>query len=188
MRTRHPICFSFRSNVSILLAAAVLISGCPRVLYLNYQPSTSVKGSGDIQVDRFVYSGHPTGLMKKKELGSSARDPEALYLSRDIAVFFHDALEAELTYAGYDVRPASAREISGRIEEFFLDYVGEEGQRFTVQVSLQVTKKDAPVFNSSCRSDSQRSKDWMQSGSLIERGVRDCIDEFLKIAQSAGAL
>jgi len=83
----------------------VLLAGCPRILYLNYQPSTSIKGSGPIRIDAFAYVGHPTGLMKEKELQSGSRDPEALYLSQDIGEFFAGALKKELALAGYDLRP-----------------------------------------------------------------------------------
>jgi hypothetical protein len=31
-------------------------------------------------------------------------------------------------------------------------------------------------------------KDWLKTGSLIEHGVRDCIESFVKEAQAAGAL
>jgi hypothetical protein len=73
-----------RWPVDALLIVACLSSGCPRVLSLDYQPSNSVKGNGTVQVTPFLYAGHPTGLMKQKELESSSRDVEALYLSQDI--------------------------------------------------------------------------------------------------------
>ena len=44
------------------------------------------------------------------------------------------------------------------------------------------------MFTTSCRSDRQQSTDWMRSGLLIERGIKDCIEEFMKQAQAAGAL
>jgi hypothetical protein len=157
-------------------------------LYLDYHPSTSIRGSGPIRIDAFAYSGHPTGLMKEKELQSSSRDPEALYLSQDIGEFFAGALKKELTLAGYDLRADSARTVSGTIEQFFLDYVDQQDQRFIIQTTFQILREDAPPFTTSCRSERQQVKDWMKSGSLIERGVRDCIDTFMKTAQAAGTL
>lgn len=171
-----------------LLAVAVLAAGCPRVLHLNYQPSTVFKGTGAVRVDTFKYSGDPTGLMKQREVQSGAKDPEALYLSQDIGVFFTNALKAELTRAGYVVQPDSERVVSGTIDQFFLEYVGEQDQRFQINATFSVARKDAQAFEESCRSDRQQTKDWMRSGVLIERGVRDCIDEFLRKAQAAGAL
>jgi len=170
------------------LSLAFLITGCPRVLYLNYQPSTTIKGTGTIQVVPFIYAGHPTGLLKNKELESTAHDPEALYLSQDISLFFSDALKAELTLAGYSIQSASARTVSGTIENFFFEYVGEEHQRFLVQTTFRITKEEAPTYTSSCRSDNRKVRGWMNSGLLIERGVRDCLSEFLRDAQAAGAL
>jgi uncharacterized lipoprotein YajG len=172
----------------VLLTTTVLLAGCPRVLYLDYQPSTSIKGSGPIRIDTFAYAGHPTGLMKQNELQSSSRDPEALYLSQNIGDFFATALRKELTLAGYDVRPDSTRTASGTIEQFFLDYVDQQGQRFIIQTTFQIERKDAPSFTTSCRSERQQVKDWMKSGSLIQGGIKDCIDVFIKNAQAAGAL
>ena len=171
-----------------VLLTTVLLGGCPRVLYLDYHPSTLIKGSGPIRVDAFTYAGHPTGLMKKKELQSSSHDPEALYLSQDIGEFFAGALKKELALAGYDLRADSTRTVSGTIEQFFLDYGDRHDQRFIIQTTFQILRKDAPLFTTSCHSEQQQVKDWMKSGSLIERGVRDCIDTFMKTAQAGGAL
>lgn len=167
---------------------AVLIAGCPRVLYLDYQPSVSIKGSGPVRVDSFTYVGHPTGLMKKREVQSDKKDTEALYLSEDIAGFFTVALKRELAYAGYELQPASTRSISGKIEQFFLDYVGEQEQRFQIGVTFNISRLNAANLTSSCRSDRKEVRDWARSGLLIERGVKECIEEFIKNAQQAGAL
>jgi hypothetical protein len=174
--------------LAVLLMATVLLVGCPRVLYLDYQPSTSLKGRGPIRIDTFAYAGHPTGLMKQKELQSNARDPEALFLSQNIGDFFAGALKKELALAGYDLVPDSARTASGTIEQFFLEYVDQQDQRFIIQTTFQIQRKDAPTFSTSCRSERQEVKDWMKSGSLIQRGIKDCIDEFMGHAQAAGAL
>ena len=166
----------------------LLTSGCPRVLHLNYQPSTPIKGSGTIQVDPFHYAGHPTRLVKEKELESIVKNPEALYLSQDISIFFTNALKAELAFGGYDVQPASTRIASGAIEQFLIEYVGETDQRFQIQATFTIVRKDAPLFTTSCRAEPQRSIDWMGSGLLIDRGVKICIEEFMRQAQAADAL
>jgi hypothetical protein len=185
---RNPNCLRHRWRVAAVLATAVLFAGCPRVLYLDYQPSVSIKGSGPVRVDSFAYAGHPTGLMKQKELESGKKDPEALYLAQDIGGFFTIALKRELVFAGYDLKPDAARLVSGTIEHFFLDYVGEQDQRFQIRVTFNVSRLNAAGFTWSCRSEQQQVKDWTKSGLLIERGVRDCIQEFIKNAQQAGAL
>jgi hypothetical protein len=166
----------------------LLTTGCPRVLYLNYQPSTPVKGSGAVQVDPFIYAGHPTGLMKEKQLESITKNPEVLYLSQDIGTFFTNALKAELAFGGYDLPPSSTHMVSGTIEHFMLEYVGETDQRFQIVVTFNVVRKDAPVFTTSCRSEQRQSLDWMGSGLLIERGIKICIEQFMRQAQAADAL
>ncbi len=141
-----------------------------------------------VRVESFLYAGHPTGLMQQKEVESGSKDPEALYLSQDIGRFFTEALKAELARAGYGVDEVSGRVISGTIQHFFLDYVGEYDQQFQIQAKFYVARRDAPIYESSCRSNRRQPKDWMKSGMLIERGVRDCLEEFLRDAQAAGVL
>jgi hypothetical protein len=99
--------------VSIVFLAVTVLTGCPRVLYLDYHPSASITGSGPVRVDTFTYAGHPTGLMKQKEVESGDYDPERLFLSQDIGEFFADALRKELTSGGYEARPDSIRAVSG---------------------------------------------------------------------------
>ena len=175
-------------RISAALLAVTVLTGCPRVLYLDYHPSASVKGSGPVRVDTFAYAGHPTGLMRKKEVESGQKDPERLFLSQDIGDFFAAALLKELTVAGYEPRGDASRAVSGTIEQFYLDYVGQNDQLFKIETTFHVSREGAPAFTTSCRSEHQQVKDWMKSGSLIEHGVRDCIESFVKEAQAAGAL
>jgi hypothetical protein len=177
-----------RWPVAALLIVACLSSGCPRVLYLDYQPSNSLKGNGTVQVAPFLYAGHPTGLMKQKELESSSRDVEALYLSQDIGEFFTNAVRQELTFSGYHVQPGEARIVSGTIEQFVLDYVGEVEQRFEIRVTFNVNRTDEAVFASACRSTLRQSMDWMKTDVLIKHGIKDCIEQFMNSARAAGAL
>jgi hypothetical protein len=175
-------------RIATAMLAVMVLTGCPRVLYLDYRPSASIKGSGPVRVDGFSYAGHPKGLMRKKEVDSGQQDPEMLFLSQDIGDFFAAALTKELTLAGYEPRVDSARAVSGTIEQFYLDYVGQQDQLFKIETTFRVAREGAPAFTTSCRSEHQQVKDWMKSGSLIEHGVRDCIQEFVKEAQAAGVL
>ena len=175
-------------RISTALVAVTVLTGCPRVLYLDYHPSSSVRGHGTVQVQSFTYAGHPTGLMRQKEVESGQKDPEMLFLSQDIGEFFSTALTKELAFAGYEPRADSSRTVSGTIEQFYLDYVGQHDQLFKVETTFVVTRDGAQTFTGSCRSEHQQAKDWMKTGSLIERGVRDCIEAFVKEAQAAGAL
>jgi hypothetical protein len=126
--------------------------------------------------------------MRQKEVESGQKDPEMLFLSQDIGEFFSTALMKELAFAGYEPRADSSRAVSGTIEQFYLDYVGQHDQLFKVETTFLVTRDGARAFTGSCRSEHQQAKDWLKTGSLIERGVRDCIEAFVKEAQAAGAL
>ena len=175
-------------RLSIALLAMTVLTGCPRVLYLDYHPSASFKGSGPVRVDAFSYAGHPTGLMQQKEVESDNQDPEVLYLSEDIGEFFAGALRKELTRAGYEPRTDASRTVSGTIEQFYLDYVGRTDQRFKIETTFQVAREGTTPFTTTCRSEQKQAKDWMKSGSLIEYGIRECIEAFVKDAQAADAL
>jgi len=126
--------------------------------------------------------------MRQKELETSARDVEALYLSQDIGEFFSAALKKELIFAGYDLKANAPRVVSGTIDHFFLDYVGEQDQQFQIQATFHVAGQGVAPFQGSCNSDRRQLRDWMRSGLLIERGVKDCLEEFMRSAQTAGAL
>jgi len=175
-------------RLSTAFLAVTVLTGCPRVLYLDYHPSASFTGSGPVRVDTFSYAGPPTGLMQQKEVESGEQDPEMLYLSQDIGEFFAGALTKELTRAGYEPRADASRTFSGTIEQFFLSYAGRYEQRFKVETTFRVMHDGIQTLTTSCWSDKQQPKDWMKSGSLIELGVRDCIEAFVKEAQAAGAL
>lgn len=173
---------------SAALLAVTVLTACPRVLYLDYHPSASLKGTGPVRVGVFTYAGHPTGLMRQKEVESGQKDPEVLFLSQDIGEFFAAALTKELVLAGYEPRMDSSRAVTGNIEQFYLDYVGQHDQLFKIETTFLIAREGAAAFTTSCRSEQQQVKDWLKSGSLIEHGVRDCIESFVKEAQAAGAL
>ncbi len=177
-----------RWPVAALVVVACVSFGCPRVLHLDYQPSNSIKGSGTVEVAPFLYVGHSTGLMKQKQLESGSRDVEALYLSEGIGEFFTNAVRQELAFSGYHVQPGEGRVMSGTVEQFFLDYVGEVEQRFEIRASFKVDRTDSAAFISVCRSHVQQPGDWMKSGLLIKQGIKDCIEQFLNSARAAGAL
>src|SRR5687768_7778027 len=117
-------------RISAVFLALIVLTGCPRVLYLDYHPSAAIMGSGPVRIETFAYAGHPTGLMKQKEVESGDHASERLFLSQDIGEFFATALRKELISAGYEARDDSTRAISGTIDQFFLDYVGGQDQRF----------------------------------------------------------
>lgn len=175
-----------RWSVAALVIVAWASVGCPRVLHLDYQPSNSIKGNGTVEVAPFLYAGHPPRLVKQKE--PSYRDVEALYLSQEIGEFFTNAVRQELAFSGYHVQPGEARIVSGTVEQFFLDYLGEVEQRFEIRATFKVNRTDAAVFASECRSNLQQSVDWMHSDLLIKRGIKDCIEQFMNSARAAGAL
>jgi len=78
--------------------------------------------------------------------------------------------------------------VSGKIEQFYLEYVGEQDQLFQIMVTFYVAAKDGSSFTSSCRSGQQQPKYWMKTGLLIKSGIRECVEQFMKAAQAAGAL
>src|SRR5689334_6216495 len=133
-------------RLSTAFLAVTVLTGCPRVLYLDYHPSAVFKGSGPVRVDTFSYAGPPKGLMQQKEVESGEQDPEVLYLSQDIGEFFAEALRLELTRAGYEPRADASRRVSGTIEQFYLDYVGRTDQRVKIETTFHVEREGTPPF------------------------------------------
>ena len=180
------LCYRWMPVVLLVMAGTLL--GCPRVLYLDYQPSTAVTGHGPVWVESFLYAGHPRGLMQQKELEGSAQDVEALYLSQNIGDFVADALKKELMLAGYTLTSEATRRVTGTIEHFFLEYVGQQEQRFQIRATFQVAGPGADSYTATCHVDRQQIRSWMKSGLLIGQGVKDCLEDFLTHAQAAGVL
>ncbi len=173
---------------AMLLALALAHSGCPRVIALDYQPANPLKGVGHVQVEPFVYLAAKRGDVRSHEVESNPEGVGKLFLSQHIGVLFADALKSELTHSGYDVAQAPDRVVTGEIQRFYLDWVGEANKTFTLEVEYQITSAGKQIYTQSARSSQKGAKDLLVDIRLITHAMRDCIEQFIRGAQAAQAL
>ena len=146
-----------------------------------------VKGSGPDRVGVFAYAGHPTGLMRQKEVESGPEGPRGPVFSRRTSASF-SPLRSRRSWSSRDTNLGRThREPSQATSSSFISIMSAS----TINCSrsrprswsrARELRRSRPPAG---RSD-QQVKDWMKSGSLIEHGVRDCIASFVKEAQAAG--
>src|SRR5918997_2172158 len=94
---RVPVC----RWAAALFPFVLILSGCPRILSIDYQPSNTIKGEGTIQIGPFRYMPFENGQVHAKQVQLNAQAAGSLYLSEDVAAFFAEALRRELASSGY---------------------------------------------------------------------------------------
>ena len=172
----------------LLVAMALLMAGCPRVISLDYIPSNKLRGQGRLQVETFEYRAPEKGIERPKEMGAEGQEFEVFYLSQDIGTFFTDALKSELAHSGYEVRSSEKLVVSGTVTRFYFDYERPDGQVFEIHVSYTVKHGGAVAYSYACESTQQRSTALTTSGLVIKAGIKDCIERFIQAAQGARVL
>jgi hypothetical protein len=172
----------------LLIVIACLLAGCPRVISLDYVPSNSLRGQGQLQVETFEYRAPKKGIERPKEMGGDAQEFEVFYLSQDIGTFFTKALKSELVHSGYEIVPTEKVVVSGKVERFYFDYERSEGQVFEIHVSYTVRHDGTTAYSYACDSTQERSTTLTTSGLAIKAGIKDCIERFIASAQDARAL
>jgi hypothetical protein len=164
------------------------IAGCPRVLSIDYRPSTSLRGQGLVKVEAFRYIASEEGRVTAKQVQLHPQAPGSLRLTRDIATFFADAVKQELAHAGYQVERGADRAVSGTIKQFYLDWVDPSKMTFQGSVEFVVRKSDQVLYTDTVSCRAERPKTVTGDGPVIADGTRACITQFLQAAQLAKAL
>ena len=174
--------------VLALTSFSVLLSACPQVISLDYSPSTSLKGQGQIRVDSFLYAAAKSDGLRAKEIESN---PEALgtfYMSQDIAALFTDAVKSELQFAGYEVAPDHDRIVTGVVEHFYYNWAGTDEKTFELEVTYTIRSRDSIVYGQTFRSLQRRPKALVTGGAMMKSAIKDCIEQFIRGAQEAKVL
>lgn len=169
-----------------LLAGFVLtlcLSGCARVISIDYLPSNLSKGEGTVQIDPFVYRPAHEHLVRQREVEMAQEGIGTIFLSSEIGGVFAEALKRELTHSGYVVAPAQERIISGVIDRFRLDGTGEAGHKFELTVSSTITLHERTIYTHRCQSSETQGTIPI----IMKEAMRDCIEQFMRGAQEAKA-
>jgi len=171
-----------------LLLLAVTATGCPRMVSLDYQPSNPLRGQGTVGTAPFHYQASDEHRVRPRQVESNPSSKTELFLTKEIGVFFSDALRLELGRSGYTVNDSSDRVVSGTITRFYLDWRSEEDRSFELAADYTVQSGERTLFSWHCAVVEKGPNMLVEDGILIRKGVADCMRRFLEAAQDASVL
>ncbi len=183
MNDRYSTCLSLA-----LLPFLLVLSGCPRILSLDYQPTNVLRGQGTIQIESFSYTPFEKGEVRAKQVQLNPRAAGSVYLSQEVASFFTDALKRELVHSGYQITPQTERSLTGRIDRFYLDWVDVGDITFDMSVTYVIRDGNRVVDTRTVSCRSTKPKDLMNNTVIIQEATKTCISQLLQGAQEAKAL
>lgn len=155
---------------------------------LDYQPSNPLKGEGTIGTAPFRYQAYEEHRVRPRQVESNSSATGGLFLTKEIGVFFSDALRLELGRSGYAVDDSSDRMLSGTITRFYLDWRSEEERWFELAADYTVQSGERNLFSWHCSVVEKGRNRLIQDGVLIRAGIADCMRRFIEAAQGARVL
>lgn len=171
-----------------VLLIAILVSGCPHVISLDYVPSNSYVGQGQVGVDRFEYLPFKRGELGARHVEVNPQAAGRFYLSQTVPEFFTDALKRELIHSGYQVVPSAAQSISGVIERFYYNPVDAQEASIELIVQYVVRNQEKEIYTQSVKVVRKMSKSLLAVSQLIHTATRESIHQFLTGAREAKVL
>ena len=168
-----------------LLLCVVTATGCPRMASLDYQPTNPLKGQGTVGTAPFRYQASDEQLVRPRQVETSPSAKTALFLTREIGVFFSEALRLELARSGYTMSDSSDRIVSGIITRFYLDWRSGEDRSFELAADYTVQSGERTLFSWHCSSVQTGANMLAEDGILIRKGMADCMHRFIEAAQYA---
>jgi hypothetical protein len=172
----------------VLLGLISTLSGCARFISIDYQPANALKGQGTVEVGAFHYIPAEKGEVRPKQVQVNPHAAGSLYLTRDVAEFFAEAVRRELVSSGYQVDPHAPRSITASIERFYLDWVADADMTFGLSVTYAVREGDHITYTDTISCRSTKPKTLASDSAVVAAATRDCIVRFLRNAQEAKAL
>lgn len=171
-----------------LLLCLVTAAGCPRMVSLDYQPSNPLRGEGTVGTAPFRYQASDEHRVRSRQVESNPSAKSDLFLTREIGVFFSDALRLELGRSGYRVNDSSDRIVSGTITRFYLDWTSEVDRSFELTADYTVQSGEQTLFSWHCSTVEKGPNRLVEDGILIRTGIADCMRRFIEAAQGAKVL
>jgi len=155
---------------------------------LDYQPTNPLRGQGTVRIVPFRYQASDEHRVRPRQVETDPSAKTDLFLSREIGVFFSEALRLELSRSGYTMNDSSDRILSGAITRFYSDWRGEEDRSFELAVDYTVQSGERTLFSWPCSSVQKGPNMLAEDGILIRKGTADCMRRFIEAAQEAGVL
>jgi hypothetical protein len=183
---RSRLRVSFLWTICLLLLIATT-TGCPHIVSMEYQPTNSLKGQGPVGTRPFRYQPSEEQHVRPRQVQTDPSSKNKLYLTKEIGVFFEDALRKELDRSGYRTMEPGDRIVSGTITRFHLDWKSGQERSFELAVDYTVRSGERTRFTWHCTSAQRGPNLLVQDGMLIREGIADCVHRFLAAAQEANA-
>lgn len=123
-------------SLSILLA----LVGCSTTIPVNYVPSPSIRGSGDIEVGKFTYIPYTKNEVKANQFQSASGALGAMYLAENVSDLLEQSLTKELLASGFSTEKNANLQISGEVNRFVYDWIGFTEMDMYLDVKYQISK------------------------------------------------
>ena len=171
------------------LLVLVVLSGCGRLVSIDYEAANVVKGDGMVRVSTFRYEPFETHRVRPRQVETHPDAKSELFMVDEIGAFFADALKKELLKSGYTLNDSADRVLSGVLTRFYLDWSSDQMDRsFQLGVDYSVSRKEQTPFTWHCSSVQQGPNQMGKDGPLIRKGIADCMQRFLEAAQQEHVL
>jgi hypothetical protein len=171
------------------ILAVLLLSGCGRLVSIEYEATNVVKGEGVVRVISFMYEPFDLHRVRPRQVETHPDAKSELFMVDEVGSFFANALRKELLKSGYTLNDSANRVLSGTLTRFYLDWSSDQMDRsFQLGVDYTVSQKDEALFTWKCSSVQQGANQMGNDGPLIRKGIADCMQRFLKAAQQARVL
>ena len=173
----------------LVVSALLLLSGCGRLVSIDYEATNVVKGEGVVRITPFIYEPFDLHRVRPRQVETHPEAKSDLFMVDEVGNFFADALRKELLKSGYTLNDSADRVLSGTLTRFYLDWSSDQMDRsFQLGVDYTVSRKEDALFTWKCSSVQQGPNQMGNDGPLIRRGIADCMQRFLEAAQQAHAL
>jgi hypothetical protein len=176
MLTKH-IC-----SISLLILA-IFSAGCS-TLPVNYVPSASMRGSGNIKVGEFRYIPADKGQVKPAEFQKAGAALGSMSISEPVVDLMRTALRKELIASGFSVEPDSPITIEGDVQRFLYDWIGFLEVDFYLNIDFRVIKGGRVILSYKASSHQKAPKTMAQDTEAIKAAISRCIDDLFLEARS----
>jgi hypothetical protein len=172
-----------------IIIAVMLLSGCGRLVSIDYEATNVVKGEGVVRVVPFTYEPFDLHRVRPRQVETHPDAKTDLFMVDEVGSFFADAVRKELLKSGYTLDESADRVLSGTLTRFYLDWSSDQMDRsFQLGVDYHVSRNAEALFTWKCSSVQQGPNQMGKDGPLIRKGIADCMQRFLEAAQQAHVL
>ena len=153
--------------------------GCSTTIPVNYVPSPSIRGTGDVEVGKFVYAPYERNEVKANQFQSATAAIGATYLSENVSDLIEQSLNKELLAAGFSTEPTTKLKISGTVDKLLFDWIGFVEMDMYLDVTYTISKNGNPLVTKKVSSHKALPKMPGYDSEAIRSTIADNISKLL---------